>query len=119
MQDYELRCTEEQTIRAYKLGAPIGTTLNAFENGVWLAQVDNKYLQSITTQQMINWLREEKGINIEIGHFHYTYDYSVSICINKFDRLIAFHKEYMPYNQAELAAIDAALDYLEQKGETK
>ena len=114
IEDYTIYCTKEQTRIAYELGAPIGITLNAYENGVQLASLgDNKYLWAVTTQQMIGWLREKRlmfcplyygdskyAIRIFVG---YTCIYTTNI--------------FPTYEQAELAAIDKALHYLLEKEE--
>lgn len=124
MQDYELRCTAEQTRRAYELGAPLEEQCIG-NNNVDLdsISVSNGYGGSIyliipTTQQMMGWLREQ-GVNAYAA-FEGVNMY-LPICFvgdSVYQEDIAQYLIYKKPEQAELAAIDAALDYLE-KGGTK
>jgi len=122
MKNYTNYCTEEQTKRAYKLGAPIRTFEcdNKIARESFIKRFDAIELEGIvmgdipTTQQMIGWLREEKKINITIRNFGNSYRYSVSTFINGMDVSIYFENNYMGYKQAELEAIDVALNYLEK-----
>lgn len=118
MQDYSCYCTAEQTQRAYKLGAPIEYSQFAYpsewENN--MCKVKDEYghysiaLRVPTTQQMIGWLRE-KGILFEF------IDLSDGLCdfniTRKSDDVLIYSNEYSnTITQAELEAIDAALDYI-------
>lgn len=128
MQGYTIYCTEEQTRRAYKLDAPISTIwkynqdismvfptdedkqsfLNAnrysYLYSTGESNVD-KYVCGLipTTQQMIGWLLS-KGVFIDLPcKIAKHYEHSCEKDLVK--RL----------QQAELAVIDAALEYLEKK----
>lgn len=94
--DYTILCTQEQTIKAIELGAPI--------EGIFIP----------TAEQMIGWL-EEKGLIFNIV--------KVTGLFNKaswYGFKIISRRGYTEYNvvqhhsrpEATLAAIDAALDYL-------
>lgn len=131
MQDYELRCTAEQTRRAYALGAPIndydGVIYDFDERGcisvegtpVLEIEQDEKrdWFYIPTTQQMIGWMREQ-GVWIYVkGYRQYNTFYA---CLQKQGLTRAeFTDDFEKPEQAELAAIDVALDYLEKKGGTK
>lgn len=106
MKQYTNYCTEEQTRRAYKLGAPIRLRFNPFK--------ENRFITP-TTQQMMNWLEKEHKIRADIDFFlHHGYGAYVDL---EGKDLNYFGGQYFETRQeAELAAIDVALDYLE-KGE--
>lgn len=125
MQDYTLFCTAEQAKRAYALGAPIDKS------------PFGKYLVPPTTYSMSGWLRTKKHMffeiflsskNTKVGN-----DWRV-IC--KWEFRIRHTKKINPifkepeyiagldennnafrfdtYEEAESAAIDAALEHLEK-----
>lgn len=119
MNKYTIYCTEEQTKKALKLGAPIERThsnptmwfVYRYPKRFWVSTDDSKldvgYVVGIpTANQMIGWL-EEQGINI-------------AICICADGTYYNFYhkglmKYYKTHKEATLAAIDAALDYLSKK----
>lgn len=112
MQDYTCYCTEEQTRRAYALGAPIEKNYCETLNQTTSFSVDDMYLVIPTTQQMANWLRD-KGVGIKVGMYGInTYEFAVAK--NNSDLTIAASVIFDTYEEAELAAIDAALDYGEE-----
>lgn len=123
MNDYTCHCTEEQTRRAYKLGAPIRKITNIFnvDNGEQFYRDNLLYVCMgdfccviPTTQQMIGWLRE-KGFWIYVKRYwQYNTFYA---CIEKQGLVrIECTDDFEKPEQAERAAIDAALDYLEKGG---
>jgi len=127
MKQYTNYCTEKQTKRAYKLGAPIHIfecenkiSKEAFiETGRIVELEDNKLGDIPTTQQMLGWL-ETKGMYIEI-----IIAFTDDDAKNRWTRSFTLFDEssqigegiiYMSVYEAELEAIDEALDSLE-KGE--
>ena len=122
MQDYTIYCTEEQAKRAYKLGAPIKVTPIEDESTPSVTIEENGLYGLFiipTVEQMCGWLREK-------GLFVYAFPFYGDMgeqYIGEVDELIISGLVCMrsieteTYPQAILAAIDAALDYLEKKGE--
>lgn len=120
MTQYTIYCTEEQTKKALKLGAPIENHNYTFGNNetcTYLGKDDTKrpaldwFAQQPTAEQMIGWLMEK-----EIFIFFNRVD-------NKFVSLVHMNNRtpsiisdyYSTYKEATLAAIDAALEYLSNK----
>lgn len=118
MEKYTIYCTEEQTKKALKLGAPIDSS-SVYYEGFEMIGHNEDYSYKLyaiipTAAQMIGWL-EERGFVItltptikddESGYTwiaHACYFQDVSIWI---DRKNLSRKEAM------LAAIDAILNYL-------
>lgn len=104
MNEYTIYCTEEQTKKALNLDAPIEVTTidsgNPFE--------PNYGVVAPTAEQMIGWLRKEMKLAISI-------DYNIQnnkpvwfYSIFNF----AYSNPFSEPEEATLAAIDAALDYL-------
>lgn len=99
MDKYTIYCTKEQTRKTLKLGAPIKT----FD----VSSIEGKNAYNFpTAEQMIEWL-EGQGLIIEIYECNGYYFFAI------------FHKEglgsFASRKKATLAAIDAALEYLENK----
>lgn len=108
MEKYTNYCSKEQTIRAYKLGAPIELRIGLFK--------ENRLINP-TTQQMMNWMEKEHKINADIDFFRQK-GYGASIDLEGKEVYYNFVCQYFETRQeAELAVIDAALDYIEKKGE--
>lgn len=106
--DFTIRCTEEQTKKALQLGVQIKWTL-----------VEGNQLQPNypTAEQMIGWI-EGKGLFISIQRIKnsdrtFTYYYAIDHNDNGdlTDGLWTFDSR----KKATLAAIDAVLEYLEKK----
>lgn len=115
MSDYTVYCTEEQTKRAYKLGAPIKKDYSV-HFGVKSVHISPEHEGSFyatipTTQQMIGWLRE-KGLIVFVTYV----DIYESHVYDKGCTMISSKRYFESFQEAEFAAIDAALDYL-MKGE--
>lgn len=124
MNRYEIRCTEEQARKAFKLGAHImtfgygdlgdveGEILKMNRQTVLSRKDDNSIIvgQIPTAEQMLGWL-EEQGILVSI-----LYGYEIS---NKWAYDLD-SEEYIDYKsgvyssreEATNAAINAALEYL-------
>ena len=105
MEKYTIYCTEEQTKKALKLGAPI-----EYEYGVLIYK---SFLVFPTAEQMIGWL-EEQGIWIHFckpNQRPKLLSFSVSNINEPFRRAFV-GGEYSSREEATLRAIDAALDYL-------
>lgn len=101
MDNYTILCTKEQTRKALDLGAPIKYVLIGP-----IGKDIKKYLEP-TAEEMIGWFREEKNIFFvpkKVGDCNY-------VIIGD----LKCYKSYDSYKEATLAAIDAALEYLENK----
>lgn len=127
MDKYSIYCTPEQTKKALDLGAPIvkvdtkDKRLRYYDNLFYPIIADYPFAIP-TSEQMINWL-EEQGIHFEVSYMQYfhveggrdifdklTYEYHISI-IGKI-RQLSKESDFSSRKEATLAAIDAALDYL-------
>lgn len=96
MSKYNKLCTPEQTIQAYRLGAPIGWSIimksapqEEKEGYVFFRSwnhIYDKYLEIPTTQQMLGWL-ETKGAT------HTTHDTDLTIIDNSLFCLKDIKKE--------------------------
>ena len=113
MSDYTIYCTSEQTKKALELGAPIEfASINDIRLGRYIeVESNNETYEIPTTEQMIGWL-EEYIDNIDVLKnnngkwvylFYPTSNSSTCECKDKF----------LSRKEATLAAIDAALEYLE------
>lgn len=108
MNRYEIRCTPEQTKKALELGAPIETL--QYDSTIVKTVITFKGFAIIpTAEQMIGWL-EEQGILTETAAGMtkwYGYAHNGKRYINR--------EGYSSRKEATLAAIDAALDYLDKQ----
>ena len=98
MNRYTIYCTEEQTRKAFELGAPIE---------IFNADGNIEIIEP-TAEQMIGWLRKEMKLAISI-------DYNIQNNILVWFYSIfnfAYSNTFSEPEEATLAAIDAALDYL-------
>lgn len=109
MSDYTIFCTREQTYKAIELGAPITKDAGA---GFRYEEFPNP-----TAEQMIGWLRG-KGVSAKANalswddEHNYAPFFQVHEIKSRRELLFGWRKSY---EEATLAAIDAALDYLEQQ----
>lgn len=108
MEKYTIYCTEEQTKKAFELGAPIKTI--SYDPPVpsptgWVMHKGN-CCKPPTTEQMIGWM-EEQGFAIEII-LSDEEEHPWTFVINKDEDVCVYDTR----KEATLAAIDAALDYL-------
>lgn len=112
--DYSIYCTLSQTKKALELGAPIeehGRYHADLEPNIVLTD-DKTWLEIPTAEQMIGWLRKEKGLFVESylnGKYYYSFSPIVS---TKEDGEIIHLEAQDDPDKATLTAIDAALDYL-------
>lgn len=132
MNRYTTYCTEEQTRKALKLGAPILKFKNAITRDDIPHFIEGEVMKDWTlffcptAEEMLGWLEETYDLHINIDYRRnyaddadgnivdewYYYCFFLSIADNCFygeDTL----DEYSSRKEATLAAIDAALDYLE------
>lgn len=112
MNRYNLYCTEEQTKKAYELGAPIEILPNYTEySGFPLVKCkDGNERPCIipTAEQMIGWLEEQKNIRVICIKTYGDWGYQIDI-----DSFVFLEKNgFACRKEATLAAIDAALEYL-------
>lgn len=122
MNRYEIRCTPEQTRKALELGAPIEFEMewpfnsDTFERSPYpeikMDKDGEPSLINPTAEQMLGFFRS-KNIHIviqkDIIDNWSAYGHEISpIEFTVFDRLTG----YKSYEEATIAAIDAALEYL-------
>lgn len=133
MNRYEILCTEAQTKKALKLGAPIEEViqrllaLNAYMDGEYsISEYRNKGIAIIvykddvsisakgyripTVEQMISWLEEKIYNIVVVKNKNGTWFYMI-YWENSLNHEIK--SDYTTRKEATLAAIDAALEYLE------
>ena len=119
MDKYTIYCTEEQTKTALELGAPINLDYHKddFENSIKIRNLC--YAEVPTAEQMIGWL-EEQGIlvNVSATFLHNNTASYLYIIGSNFDDYNYNEVAYPSRKEATLAAIDAALDYLETDKES-
>lgn len=114
MKQYTIYCSEEQTKRAYDLEAPIDECSYSINPHIRLGA--GRCLIIPTAEQMIGWLNTH-DLNVSVfgsefrGGFYADFHYG--ICVKQ---LLYQEKRFVSRKEATLAAIDAALDYLENKG---
>lgn len=118
MKQYTIYCTEEQARRAYKLGAPLQKVNVETNNETPVVNFTlNGYMYSFeipTTQQMIGWLKT-KNIYVALNHISDGYSsWLKTIDTNEVINNLGYCSDE---KIAILNGIDAALDYLEKKGE--
>lgn len=98
LKDYTICCTEEQTKKALELGAPIKYKSEVYyPNGA-------AYPVPPTAEQMSGWLRKEHNIFFtpkKVGDNNY-------VLIGD----LRHFQSYGSYEEATLAGIDVALEYL-------
>lgn len=115
MNKYTIYCTEEQTRKAFELGAPLeeAKSLIDAQDRKHLMLENNRggfYLPYIpTTAQMIGWL-EEQGVLVDVEMrtgIAYVYDRKNKVHV----KTITIHSR----KEGTFVAIDTALEYLENK----
>lgn len=115
MNQYTIHCTEEQTKKAFELGAPIVTLPNYEEfKGFPFVRCKNgnEYpCQIPTAEQMIGWL-EKQNILIEYTRFMGKYACRLLELHDNGERNLHIQTIGSSRQEATLNAIDAALDYL-------
>lgn len=137
MKDYAIYCTEEQAKKAIKLGAPIdvekednfiasqefgytseSTTFKDFVECTDMTIIDNNEPRVAciipTAEQLIGWLEEQlKGvISLDKGFSAGSRKW-IWVISDDYENIIDTHIVfYLTRQEATLAAIDAALDYL-------
>lgn len=106
--DYTLYCTIEQTRMALELGAQIQIVSSVLHsNNIKVVSVSNGFAIIPTAEQMCNWLRKEKNIFFtpkKVGDNNY-------VLIGD----LKHFQTYDSYEEAILAGIDIALEYLSNK----
>lgn len=107
MDRYTIFCTEEQTKKAFELGAPMVKVqgfVDKYPQVMWISKVG--YIVAIpTAEQMLGWLRSQ-GYRFCINDLEEPTHWESTI-----DGLFAVGELSAP-KEATLAAIDVALDYL-------
>lgn len=119
MNKYTIYCTPTQTKMALKLGAPIANSNIGYE-GFDIIDHNEDYssiLYSIipTAEQMIGWLEEQLGENSSV---YIVQDSQCWWSANVYDSCnykIFHNNDYHSRKEATLAAINAALEYLNIK----
>lgn len=120
MNKYTIYCTAEQTRKALELGAPIEleieypVNLDTLERSPYpdikMGEDGEPILIIPTAEQMIGWLEGQKGIRyISIdNYFKYGWNYTIFPWTGKSIE----QDEFNSREEATLAAIDSALEYL-------
>lgn len=108
MKRFEISCTEEQTRKAKALGAPIEKVCSSLlEN--WQDKIP-------TAEEIIGWLETNtkiKRINIVRG-LDENYHWDIFTCKKIASSYNGYTDGHFSRKDATLAAIDAALEYLEK-----
>lgn len=128
---YSIYCTEEQTRKAVGLGVPIKTFSQSFADEYRTSIIYDKYCSIPpikredcedeiyadipTAEQMNRWL-ESQGIRLHIFPIYREHDFRVGykFSCEEIERNMNSNI-YDCYKEAILAAIDAALEYLENQ----
>lgn len=115
MNKYTIYCTEEQTKKAFELGAPIEILPNYTEYiGLPLIKCkdDNErpYIPP-TAEQMILWLEEQGIHDIRLVHLKDAWMFYIFLDGN----MLPYEYNYPSRKEVTMAAIDAALEYLCQR----
>lgn len=120
MERYTIYCTEKQTRAALALGAPI-TKVQSNVTLQYHYKTDEHdrisklpiWLTPPTAEQMIGWLEEQEEIgDIVVLEYGMAWWADIYPTLDDYITLKGFNSR----KEATLAAIDAALEYLEQKG---
>lgn len=98
MDNYTIRCSDEQTRKARKLGASLEYTYG---------NCGLKHYINPTAEQMIGWLETQGITSIEI-----TFSEETKWKFEIFGEIYDYDAPYFSRQEATIAAIDAALDYL-------
>lgn len=119
MNRYTIYCTEAQAKKAFELGAPIEcyTTNIRNEDNLITFETKEVFIRP-TAEQMCGWLEEQglyvfaepqpyNGGRLWIGNV-----YNINSPSNYHSYNCLFLQEYSSRQEATLAAIDAALEYL-------
>lgn len=116
MNRYTIYCTDEQTKKALKLGAPIyNMQSNISVNGCgWFDYKGKSYLCP-TAEQMIGWLNEQDILVSILFGYEVSEKWAFDIDGNEWIEFTS--GEYNSRKEATIAAIDTALDYLLNKNE--
>lgn len=119
MSDYTLLCTEEQTKKAFELGAKltehpfeasiIKANENMFQN---IVNINERYYYIPTAEQMISWLEEQYPID-HIDVYKQVTTWNSVVYMSTLERR---SKKGTSRPEATLAAIDAALEHLRKGG---
>lgn len=123
MNRYTIHCTPEQTKRALELGAPINTVKSRRTKDTVLSndviEYDDNfftYVVSPTAEQIIGWLEEQEDIK-EVAIYRYylcgELYWTCDVYKEDGDYAVNCISNYASRKEATLAAIDAALEYLE------
>lgn len=122
MNKYTIYCTSEQVKKALELGAQI-EYVDRFNENLPSELIEftdaNGKIKSAefvipTAEQMIGWLEEQGDINaIEVGC---AYKWGYRIFNKEYWEIMKHNTIYQSRQEATLAAIDAALEYLVDNG---
>lgn len=117
MNRYSIYCTPYQTKRAYKLRAQIVNVSNCgIPSNAPFFEINGCDFYIPTAEQMCGWLREKGFVaHAFASDMKVKYHGEVDIIEDGLSGAI-FGDDFDTYEQAILAAIDAALDYLEKGG---
>lgn len=111
MERYTIYCTKEQTKKVLELGTPIEIQEYCPPGEIepdWFHDEDKCY-HIPTAEQMIGWLEEQDELGFHIWRGKGYYGFSLWAG----DVEIKYGDDFLSRKEATLAAIDAALEYLE------
>lgn len=119
MKKFETYCTEAQTDKAIKLGAPIDKWFYWYQvenDAIKLPNGELYHATIPTASQMIGWLEAQEEI-FEVQVYRAsteskTNNWSFAIFVKQDYDVIIAPQHYFGRKEATLAAIDAALEYL-------
>ena len=121
MNRYTIYCTEEQTRKAFELGAPKLTVCPNYQGSIITGtmMIGNDLMYIPTAEQMTEWLLQEHDILCDVfpldGCFDSTwFAFRIAKRDGKWIKFESNVKDYSTRKEATLAAIDAALEYLSQ-----
>lgn len=114
MNKYTIYCTPQQTKKALELGAPMNyVETNTPTPNITRIQCGFEtdiYVEIPTAEQMVGWL-DEQGVKINFySSSRYTYELHYA---NNYNNDVVISESFSTCKEASLAAIDAALEYLE------
>lgn len=109
MNRFEIYCTAEQTKKALELGAPIREIDYPKDNQEYIQTNNLRFYLIPTASQMLGWL-EEQGLCIDAD---WTWDGRVTMWVwDNTEKERVYTSNTDSRQEATLAAVDAALDYL-------
>lgn len=118
MNKFSILCTKDQIRKALELGAPLETCDWRITDTSRYIELDNEkgwHIQIPTAEEMIGWLESEKSFSFDIRKRVVTWSYFIYYKMRHFLQDPVIDDDgFTSREEATLAAIDAALEYLEK-----